>query len=314
MRIISEAEIRVLYNQEDALDMLRDGFRAFSAGQVQLPPAQQFLFSNAGGDCCIKSAWIEGSATFCVKISTGFYQNPGRGLPSNDGLNMVFSAETGQPLALLDDHGWLTGVRTALAGRIAAERLLPAQVERIAIFGTGLQAKLQLRQLLQVTSCRDVIVWGRSEHALSGFRNAFADEPINLVTTLSAEESARSASVIVTATPSSSPLIKKEWVRPGTHITAVGADSPGKQELDAAILAGASCILVDSVSQCSAYGELSHLQESLRGSKKVIELGNLLTDRSQYVRMDTDITIADLTGLGVQDAQLSASILKQMRL
>ncbi len=312
MKIIGENEIRSLYNQSDALEMLSTGFRAFSAGKVQLPPAQQFLFSNAAGDCCIKSAWTEGSSTFCVKISTGFYNNPSLGLPSNDGMNMVFSAETGQPLALLDDHGWLTGVRTALTGRIAGELLLPAQVERIVIFGTGLQAELQLRQLLELSSCRDVIVWGRSENALSGFRKRLSDKNIRLSTTLSAEEGARNASVIVTATPSATPLIRRNWIRPGTHITAVGADSPGKQELDAAVLADAGCILVDSVRQCSAYGELSHLQEELRPGKKVIELGNLLTDRSQYVRRDADITVADLTGLGVQDAQISASILKQI--
>ncbi|NIY48484.1 NAD(P)-binding domain-containing protein [Cedecea colo] len=314
MKIISEEQIRASFNQEDALEMLREGFRAFSAGQVQLPPAQQFMFRDATGDCCIKSAWKEGSSSFCVKISTGFYQNPSRGLPSNDGLNMVLSAETGQPLALLDDHGWLTGVRTALAGRIAAELLLPEKVDRIAIFGTGLQAELQLRQLVELTACRNIIVWGRSESALSGFRERLSDENLSLITTLSAEECARNASVIVTATPSATPLVRAEWVRPGTHITAVGADSPGKQELDAAILTAAACILVDSASQCGAYGELSHLQEEHRAGSKVIELGSLLTDNAQYVRRDTDITVADLTGLGVQDAQISASILKQFSL
>lgn len=311
MRIITDEEIRALYKQDDALEMLRAGFLAFSAGNVQLPPAQQFQFQSAGGDCCIKSAWIEGSETFCVKISTGFYQNPLLGLPSNDGLNMVFSAKTGQPLALLDDHGWLTGIRTALAGRIVAELLLPTHIERIAIFGTGLQAELQLRQLLDLTSCREVIIWGRSETALSRFRGNLADEKISLATTLCAEEAASSATIIVTATPSVSPLIKAKWIRPGTHITAVGADSPGKQELDTSILASAACILVDSIHQCSSYGELSHLSEKIRIEKKVIELGRLLADVSQYKRAETDITIADLTGLGVQDAQISASILKQ---
>lgn len=312
MKIISEQEIQALYHQQDALEMLKAGFRAFSAGQVQLPPAQQFMFREVSGDCCIKSAWIEGSSSFCVKISTGFYQNPSRGLPSNDGLNMVFSAETGQPLVLLDDHGWLTGVRTALAGRIAAELLLPVNVERIAIYGTGLQAELQLRQLLDLTSCREVIVWGRSEEALARFREAFVGDNISITTTLNAEEAARNASIIVTATPSDRPLLQAEWIGPGTHITAVGADSPGKQELDAAILAKADCILVDSARQCSTYGELSHLNEALRRDKTVIELGSLLADCSQYQRKETDITVADLTGLGVQDAQISASILKQL--
>jgi len=310
MNILSEHHIRELYDQRVALEMLREGFLAYSAGEVQLPPAQQFRFENADGDCCIKSAWITGSSSFCLKVSTGFYQNSCHGLPASDGLTMVFSAQTGQPLALLNDHGWLTAMRTALAGRIAAELLLPAQVERIAVFGTGLQAELQLRQLLQLTPCHDVIVWGRRQEALDRFQDKLSDEHMRLVTTLSAEEAASNASLIVTATPSVSPLIRAEWIRPGTHITAIGADAPGKQELDAAILANAACILVDSVDQCSAYGELSHLPAA-NTAKKVLELGHLLRNRQQYHRAVRDITVADLTGLGVQDAQIAASILKQ---
>lgn len=313
MKIIGPEEIKALFDQNDALTRLKAGFEAFSAGRVQLPPAQQFAFAQAEGDCCIKSAWIEGSESFCVKISTGFYNNPSLGLPSNDGLNMVFSAQTGQPLVLLNDSGWLTGVRTALAGRIAAEMLLPKRVERIAIFGTGLQAELQLRQLLELTSCRDVIVWGRSEESLSRFREQLSDIDIQLVTTTSEKQAAIGASVIVTATPSTKPLVLADWVQPGTHITAVGADTPGKQELDAKLVAKANCIIADSLKQCAAYGELSHLPVEYRENAKVIELGSLLSDRSQYVRGEADITIADLTGLGVQDAQISASILAQLK-
>ncbi|BCG08924.1 NAD(P)-binding domain-containing protein [Buttiauxella agrestis] len=313
MKVIGLEEIKALFNQTDALTRLKAGFEAFSAGRVQLPPAQQFAFTQAEGDCCIKSAWIEGSDSFCVKISTGFYNNPSLGLPSNDGLNMVFSAQTGQPLVLLDDHGWLTGVRTALAGRIAAEMLLPERIERIAIFGTGLQAELQLRQLLELTSCRDVIVWGRSEASLARFREQVSNIDIQLITTTSEQQAASGATVIVTATPSTVPLLLAEWVQPGTHITAVGADSPGKQELDAKLVAKADCIVADSLKQCGAYGELSRLPADLRESQKVIELGCLLADRSQYARSETDITLADLTGLGVQDAQISASILAQLK-
>lgn len=313
MKVIDLEEINALFNQNDALTRLIAGFEAFSAGRVQLPPAQQFAFTQAEGDCCIKSAWIEGSETFCVKISTGFYHNPSLGLPSNDGLNLVFSAQTGQPLVLLNDHGWLTGRRTALAGRIAAQLLLPKRVERIAIFGTGLQAELQLRQLLDLTPCREVIVWGRSETSLVRFREQLSDTDIQLVTTTREQQAASGASVIVTATPSTVPLLLAEWVHPGTHITAVGADSPGKQELDAKLVAKADCIVADSLKQCRAYGELSRFPTDLRESQKVIELGCLLSDRSQYVRSETDITLADLTGLGVQDAQISASILAQLK-
>lgn len=314
MKILDEQEIRENYNEDIALEFIRIGFQAFSAGKVQLPSPQQFWFNQADGDCCIKSAWTEGSEYFCIKVSTGFYKNTLHGLPSNDGLNLVFSAMTGQPIALLNDRGWLTGIRTALAGRIVAELLLPSPIKCISIFGTGLQAELQLRQLLSLTPCRSVIIWGRTEQALSLFKDKVKDIDICLETTTCAERAACNASFIVTATASSSPLIRAEWIQPGTHISAVGADRPGKQELDPAILLAADCILVDSISQCSSYGELSHLTANLRYEKNVMEIGALLADPGLYKRSHSDITVADLTGLGVQDLQISASILHSCNL
>jgi len=311
MKVIDENEIHALYQEADALEKLRAGFMAFSAGRVQMPPVQQFLFKQAEGDCCIKSAWVEGADSFCVKISSGFYRNPEQGLPSNDGLMMLFSATTGQPQVLLNDHGWLTGIRTALAGRIVAELLLPPKIDKMAIFGTGLQAELQLRQILALTSCRKVTVWGRSDAALTRFRDALSDLALELSTTLNAEDAARGASVIVTATPSTTPLINADWISPGTHITAVGADTPGKQELDGALVTSADCVLVDSVKQCRTYGELSH-HNGNETSQSVIEIGELLAKPTAYRRAPEHITIADLTGLGVQDAQIAASILAQL--
>ncbi|KAA3668244.1 ornithine cyclodeaminase family protein [Pectobacterium carotovorum] len=309
MKILHLDEIRALYHEETALNKLRAGFQAFSANKIQMPPAQQFLFKDVQGDCCIKSAWMEGSDSFCVKVSSGFYQNPASGLPSNDGLNLLFSAITGQPLVLLDDHGWLTGMRTALAGRIAAELLLPEKIERIAIFGTGLQAELQLRQLCKLTNCRDVIIWGRSEKSLQHMKERLSDLNASIVLTKNEEEAARLSSIIVTATPSTTPLIRHEWVSSGTHITAVGADAPGKQELDAALVGAADMVLVDALAQCSTYGELSHCQGQYLENQLIVEIGTLLTTPSLYQRDPSHITIADLTGLGIQDAQISASIL-----
>lgn len=310
MNVLSEAEIRATYQESHALEKLKAGFIAWSEGRVQMPPVQQFLFDEAGGDCCIKSAWITGGDSFSVKISTGFYRNPQLGFASNDGLIMLLSAVTGQPRVLLNDHGWLTAMRTALAGRIAAEILMPARVDRIGIFGTGLQAELQLRQLLSITSCRSVMVWGRSTASLESFLQRVSDLDADIQVTQDAEVASRGSQLIVTATPSTLPLIRKMWITPGTHITAVGADTPGKQELDPGLVEIAQCILVDSASQCHAYGELSHADSVVRS--RVHEVGALLARTEPYQRKDADITIADLTGLGVQDLQIALSIQEQM--
>jgi len=304
-----------VYNQQQiisALDLNRasksvaEGFIAFSQGRVKVPPVQHFAFAQANGDCCVKSAWVEGEDTFTVKISTGFYDNPAKGLESNDGLMLVMSADTGQPLALLQDGGWLTCMRTALAGQIAARALAPSRVQAIGIVGTGVQARMQLEQLKVATDCREVIVWGRRQSELDSYR-AFAEASgFNVHTTRDARQVALQANLIVTATPSCEALLKREWIRPGTHITAVGADTPGKQELDPALVARADVIVVDSIDQCSQYGEISHaLKAGLIAPQRLLELGDVLAGSVTARGHDGQITLVDLTGVAVQDAQIS---------
>lgn len=313
MKVFDQQQIIAQLDLVQAEQRLVQGFIAFSEGKVQVPPVQGFLFTDANGDCCIKSAFIEGSDTFTVKISTGFYDNPQQGLSSNDGLMLVLSAHTGQPLALLQDHGWLTAIRTALAGRIVARVLAPREVSAIGILGTGLQARLQLEHLAGVTDCRRVLVWGRDESGLDGYR-AFAEEQgFKVQTTREVEQVARGANLIVCATPSREPLLQRQWIRPGTHITAVGADAPGKQELDPDLVACADRVVVDSVRQCSQYGEVSHaLKAGLLGMHALSELGTVLAGRAPGREGEQQITVADLTGVAVQDAQIAGCALEAL--
>lgn len=314
MKIFDKQQIVSQLDLDLAVRRIEEGFVAFSNGKVQVPPVQAFAFADANGDCCVKSAFMEGSDTFTVKISTGFYDNPAKGLESNDGLMMVLSASTGQPLALLKDEGWLTCIRTALAGRIVARLLAPKNVKAIGILGAGVQARMQLEQLMAVTTCRQVIVWGRSEAELDAYA-AFAKQlGFQVETTQDPEVVARGANLIVCATPSREALIKSEWVQPGTHITAVGADTPGKQELDPALVAKADRIIVDSISQCSQYGEVSHaLKAGLIDKAQLAEIGALLEGRTPGRSDEQQITLVDLTGVAVQDAQISRCALESIR-
>lgn len=314
MKIFNKAQIIASLDLELAVQRLQEGFVAFSKGQVQVPPVQAFAFNQANGDCCVKSAFVEGSDTFTVKVSTGFYDNPAKGLASNDGLMLVLSATTGQPLALLQDEGWLTCIRTALAGQIAARLLAPSQVNAIGIIGTGTQARMQLEQLRAVTDCRKVIAWGRNAPGLAAFERFAHGLGFQAKTTRDAAEVAGMANLIVTTTPSREPLLHSHWVQPGTHITAVGADTAGKQELDPALVARADCIIVDSLPQCSQYGEVSHaLNAGLIGLGQLAELGALLAGQSKGREDDQQITLADLTGVAVQDAQISNCALACLR-
>ncbi len=314
MKVFGKQQIISQLDLELAVKRLEEGFIAFSNGKVQVPPVQAFSFAEANGDCCVKSAYVQGSDTFTVKISTGFYDNPAKGLESNDGLMMVLSATTGQPLALLQDEGWLTCIRTALTGRIAARLLAPRHVKAIGILGAGMQARMQLEQLHAVTDCREVVVWGRDDAELQAYQSFASALGYEVQKTRNPEDLARAANLIVCATPSREPLIKSEWVQPGTHITAVGADAPGKQELDAALVARADRIVVDSLYQCSQYGEISHaLKAGLIRDSQLAELGALLAGRAQGRDNDEQITLVDLTGVAVQDAQISSCALASMQ-
>ncbi|WP_422418368.1 ornithine cyclodeaminase family protein [Pseudomonas sp. GZD-222] len=314
MKILDKQQIIALLDLELATLRIEEGFIAFSNGKVQVPPVQALAFNAANGDCCIKTAFVEGSDTFTVKVSTGFYDNPAKGLDSNDGLMLVCSAHTGQPLALLQDQGWLTCMRTALAGRIAARLLAPRKVKAIGILGTGVQARMQLEQLMPVSDCRRVIVWGRSDKELQSYQRFASELGFEVHTCKQAEHVAREANLIVCATPSRTPLLKAEWLQPGTHITAVGADTPGKQELDPALVATADRIIVDSLSQCSQYGEVSHaLKAGLINAQQLGELGALLAGRIPGRTDEDQVTLVDLTGLAVQDAQISRCVLEFVR-
>ena len=313
MRIIERDQIVAGIDLDLAVQRIEAGFIAFSAGKVQVPPVQMFAFAAANGDCCVKSAFIEGSETFTVKVSTGFYDNPGKGLPSNDGLMLVLSASDGRPLALLQDQGWLTGMRTALAGRIAARLLAPREVHAIGILGTGMQARLQLEQLRPVSACRRVIVWGRSDAELASYSDFATRLGFDVQATRDVKTMAEGANLIVCTTPSREALIARDWIRPGTHITAVGADAPGKQELDPLLVARADRIIVDSIAQCRQYGEVSHaLRAGLIDEAQLGEIGALLAGRITGRSREDEITLADLTGVAVQDAQIAQCALQAL--
>ena len=227
MRILNRQQILAAFDAESITPLLKQGFIAYSQRRVQQPPVQHFLFEQAAGDCCIKSAWLEGDELFVVKVSAGFYRNAERSLASNQGLVMAFSAQTGEPQALLQDEGWLTALRTALAGRIAAELCAPPHIQAIGMVGTGLQARLQLQCLKPVTDCRDVWVWGRDEQALAAYRREAEAEGFRARVTQDAAELAAHCQLIVTTTPSREPILQAADIRPGTHITAVGDRSGG---------------------------------------------------------------------------------------
>jgi len=309
MKIVTLNQILNALPAIDLIDVIEQGFIAYSKGEVVVPPVGEMIFEEPPGDVHIKYGYIRSDDHFVIKIASRFYNNPGLGLPSSGGMMLLFSQKTGQPLAALLDEGKLTDLRTAAAGAIAAKHLAPTHVRRIGIVGTGIQARLQLRQLKSVTTCRAATVWGRSQEKLAEYREEMEKDGFEITTTQNSDQVAAECNLIVTATPSTEPLLRAEHIRPGTHITAVGADGPHKQELDSAILKMADVLVADSIAQCLERGEIFRaLQNRQIAKEDLLELGNVISGASEGRTSDEQITIADLTGVAVQDIQIAKAV------
>jgi len=309
-RIIGLEQIKRALDPARVIQALEEGFVDYSEGRVIVPPVGHLCFKEPPGDCHIKYGYVSGAHHFVIKVATGFYRNPEAGLPSSNGLMLVFSRETGQPEAILLDEGWLTDTRTAAAGAIAAKYLGPRKPKRIGIVGTGTQARMQLDWLRYVTDCREAMVWGRDGEKAELLRRDMKDSGYFIGIAENIEELCARSDLIVTTTPSREPLIFAHHIRPGTHITAVGADGSGKQELDSSVFGRADICVVDSLTQCREYGDSSRaLQDGVIPEERLIELGRLIRD-SNLRRCDPgQITIADLTGVAVQDICIATLVL-----
>jgi len=287
------------------IDSIQEGFVAYSKGSVVVPPVGEMLFENPPGEAHIKYGYILGDDAYVIKIASGFYQNRDLGLSPNAGLMLMFSQKTGRLETILLDEGCLTNVRTAAAGAVAARQVAPAKVHRIGILGAGYQGKMQLEFLKPVIPCQDVMVWGLDQEELDTYVNEMAPKGYHIQTTLKTADVAKTCNLIVTATPSKKALLAAEDIKPGTHITAMGSDTPEKIELDPVILQKADIIVADSIEQSLSRGEIFQARQAgTLAENRVVELGHVITGKSPGRTSDDQISVADLTGVAIQDIQI----------
>lgn len=309
MKVIQLDEIYAALQHIDLLPAIEAGFVAYSQGRAVVPPVGELLFEDPPGDVHIKYGYIQGEPYYVIKIASGFYHNPKLGLPSSNGMMLLFSQKSGEPVSILLDEGRLTDLRTAAAGAIAAKYLAPQTVQRIGVVGAGIQARQQLRFLKQITSCREAMVWGLSQAEMEAYKNEMEPEGFRIETTLDTTPLAQSCNLIVTVTPSKQPLLRAADIQPGTHITAVGADTPGKQELETELVARADHIVVDSIAQVIERGECQHAYRTGRiREDDLVELGAVIASKAEGRQSPEQITIADLTGVAVQDIQITKAV------
>lgn len=296
---------------ENIIPAIAEGFIAYSRGEVVVPPVGELVFEEGRGDCHIKYGYIKNDDYFVIKVAAGFYDNARIGLPTTFGLMLLFSQKTGEIIAVLLDEGYLTHVRTAAAGAVAAKPFAPGTVRRVGIFGAGVQGRMQLEYLRYVREFDDVIVWGVNQQELDKYKADMEAKGFRVTTTRDPGEIASTANVIVTATPSHRPLLRADQIRRGTHITAMGSDTAEKQELDPAILKKADRVVVDSIPQSLLRGEVfKALGAGAIRKEDLVELGTALSDPKMQRQTDDEITVVDLTGVAVQDIQIAKAVWK----
>jgi ectoine utilization protein EutC len=307
--ILTEADIRSCLDlDEEAFSAVADGFTSLAAGEVTVPPIVRIDVPDHEGEVDIKTAYVRGLDSFAIKIAAGFFQNYRLGLPTGSGMMVLVSARTGRPEAVLLDNGYLTDVRTGAAGALAARHLARKRVETAGVIGSGMQARYQMRALKQVRDFRRLMVYGIVPDQVKEYAAEMASVlGVEVVKAADAETVVRNSDVVVTCTPAKEPYLKAEWLHPGLHITAMGTDSEDKQELYADALGRADLLVCDRKYQSFRLGEFHNGLEAgvISRDDPIIELGELTSGREPGRKSDKEITICDLTGVGVQDTAIA---------
>lgn len=312
--IVNLDQIKEALKGIDSIKAIEEGFVAYSQGKVQVPPVGELIFEHPPGDVHIKYGAIMGDDYYVIKIASGFYENNKIGLPRIQGMMLVFNQKTGQPVAFLLDEGYLTNVRTAAAGAVTARYLAPKKVNCIGMFGAGVQGRMQLEYLNGIVDCKDVIVWGPTQKRLDEYKRDMEAQGYTVETTQDAGAVAAACNLIVMATPAKKPLLQADQIRPGTHITAMGSDTPDKIELDPHILRKADIVVADSIPQCRLRGEIAQaMKAGMFTEDQAVELGNVIANPKLGRTSDDQITIADLTGVAVQDIQISKAVYEAVK-
>jgi ornithine cyclodeaminase len=307
--VLNEEEIRQCVPLDEvAFVEVAKGFTALAEGKAELPPILRVDVHENRGEVDVKTAYIHGLDSFAIKIASGFFDNYKLGLPTGSGIMVLISAKTGNPLAILLDNGYLTDVRTGIAGAIAAKYLAVDEIKTVGVIGSGMQARFQVRALMLVRDFSQLRVFGIVEDEVDRYVDELTQElGIEVIKSQDAESVVKQSDIVITTTPSKKPYLQAGWLHPGLHITCMGSDSEEKQELHTDVFARADRIVCDRKSQAFRLGELHHVLEAgvLANQDAVIELGELTSGRKPGRETKNEITVCDLTGVGVQDTQIA---------
>ncbi|MEX3952491.1 cyclodeaminase [Paraburkholderia sp. EG287B] len=298
-----------------AIDQVESAFVSLATEAVVMPPILNLALPERHGEVDVKTAYLPRFEQFAIKISPGFFDNPSLGLPSLNGLMLVLSARTGLTEAVLLDNGYLTAVRTAAAGAVAARWLARPDARHAAIIGAGEQARLQLDALMLVRMIDSVSVWARDAARAADFAaETERRHGVRARVAASVHDALAQADVAVTTTPSRAPLVHAADLHDGLHLTAMGSDAEYKNELAPSVFEAARYVC-DRLQQTRVLGELRHAIEAhkVAPDRGFAELGEVIAGRREGRVHADDITICDLTGTGAQDTAIAVLALQRAR-
>ena len=300
--ILSEKEVKSCLPMKDAINAVRQAYVAFAEGRVAMPPVVHLGVEKYNGEIDVKTGYVEDFQLISTKIASGFYDNPKIGLPSGVAIVILMDLKTGLPLAIMDGT-YLTAVRTGAAGAIAASVLARKDSKKVGLIGAGTQGRMQMLALNEMFTIEQVRVFDKDKESREKYSSEMAKRlGIDVRAVADAREAISDADIVVTVTPSRKAIVMDEWIRNGVHINAIGADAPGKQELDPKIMKRAK-IVVDSLKQCRVIGEIQHAlsQGIIRDSDIHAEIGEVLIGKKSGREADDEITLFDSTGIAAQD-------------
>lgn len=306
MRVLNERDLRPLLKMGEVVGCVEEAYRLYSAGEAGLWPVIFHEFEPGVRDMDIKSGYLDGAGLFGLKIVGYSAENPKvLNAPALAGLVLVMSIETGQPIGLVDGMT-VTSLRTGAAGAIGAKTFARKDSKKALILGTGAQGKAQLEGLIAVIPGLESVVATSpvaemNEQYKEEMSNRFPQIQVDIVDWEARGVAAGDADIIVTCTPAREAILKKAWVRPGTHINAIGADMTEKQEVEPSLVASAK-LFVDSAVQTLHHGECHHaFNAGLIGKEDVTEVGMVLAGKAEGRTSDDQITLFDATGMALQD-------------
>jgi alanine dehydrogenase len=298
---LNKNEVESLLDMKGTLKVVEEAFRQHGLKKVQMPPKLYLFFKKHNGDLRTMPAYLEEQDITGVKIVNVHPDNPKKGFPTVMALVILNSTETGAPVAIMDGT-YLTDMRTGAAGGVAVKYLARKNSKIVGFVGSGNQAKTQLLAISEVIDIEEVKATSTSEKSTLAFKNEMEKRIGCSITPKKSIREVCDCDILVTTTPSRAPIVMNEWISEGTHINAIGADAPGKEELDPDILKRAR-IVVDDIPQASHSGEVNvPLSKKLIAEKDICcEIGEVVAGKKKGRTKDSDITVFDSTGLAIQD-------------